>query len=233
LKENSRSAGISARRRSSEAQERRKPRLPLKFKDNRGVRLFLLRSNAQAGRDARAPIRFMKKPVILSFAALLFAACGDANQPTVNTNIATQNSSNSMTVSSHSQNSAALNSGQTDSKAVSNNAPKGKWTQSGDPIDTSAFDAEIKEAEKNLKANPNDEKLKKALADAFSKRGLALTEARQYASALGDFRRALKLDPNNAEAKKWIDQIISIYRSINKEHPKEGEEPPPLPFKKQ
>jgi cytochrome c-type biogenesis protein CcmH/NrfG len=59
-----------------------------------------------------------------------------------------------------------------------------------------------------------------------------LTDARQYASALGDYRKAIKLDPNNAEAKQWIEQIVMIYESINRDYPKEGEEPPPLAFKK-
>ena len=110
---------------------------------------------------------------------------------------------------------------------------KTKWTQSGNPIDTTAFDSEIKQAESKQKANPKDETLKKSLAEAYVKRGIALTDARQYASALGDYRRALKLDPANEEAKKWIEQIISIYESINRSYPNEGEEPPPLPFKKE
>ena len=109
---------------------------------------------------------------------------------------------------------------------------KTKWTQSGDPIETSEFDKEIAEAEKKVKANPNDEAAKKALAEAYYKRGFALTEARQYASAIGDFRRVLKYDPENADAKKWIGTIVGIYDSINREYPKEGEEPPPLPFQK-
>ena len=95
------------------------------------------------------------------------------------------------------------------------------------------FDSEIKQAETKQKANPKDETLKKSLAEAYVKRGIALTDARQYASALGDYRRALKLDPTNEEAKKWIEQIISIYESINRSYPSEGEEPPPLPFKKE
>jgi len=177
----------------------------------------------------------MKKIAILSFAALVFTACG--NQPSVNNNVVlsnqAQNSSNSLTVSSRSQTNSTTTSSQTNNSTVApNNGTKSKWTQSGDPIDTTAFDAEIKEADGKLKANPKDENLIKSLAQAFADRGLALTDARQYASALGDFRRAQKLDPNNAEAKKWIEQIISIYNSINKEYPKEGEEPPPLPFKK-
>lgn len=109
---------------------------------------------------------------------------------------------------------------------------KTKWTQSGNPIDTTEFDAEIEKAEKDLKSNQTDEEAKKTLAAAYVKRGVALTDARQYASALGDYRKALKLEPDNTEAKKWIDQIVGIYESINREYPKEGEEPPPLPFKK-
>jgi tetratricopeptide (TPR) repeat protein len=100
-----------------------------------------------------------------------------------------------------------------------------KWTQSGDPIDTASLDAAI---EKALKTPDN----KKALAEAYLARANALTAARQYASALGDYRRTLKHDPANAEAKEWVDQITNIYASINRESPKEGEEPAPLPFKK-
>ena len=103
----------------------------------------------------------------------------------------------------------------------------------GDPIDTSKFDADITSAEKELKANPSDESAKSALADAYFARGFALTEARQYASALGDYRRAVKLVPGHEESKKWIDQIVGIYSMLKKEAPKEGSEPPPLPFKKE
>jgi tetratricopeptide (TPR) repeat protein len=112
-------------------------------------------------------------------------------------------------------------------------ANSGKWSQSGDPIDTSKFDSAIAAAEKESKAKPSDDAAKKALAEAYFERGVALTDARQYASAIGDYRRALKLDPTHEESKKWIDQIVSIYAMLKKEAPKEGEEPPPLPFKKE
>jgi tetratricopeptide (TPR) repeat protein len=112
------------------------------------------------------------------------------------------------------------------------NAP-GKFAQGGEAIDTAKFDGVIAEAEKNLKAKPNDAAAKTALADALFDRGFALTEARQYAAALGDYRKALKHVPDHEESKKWIDQIVGIYKMLNKEAPKEGEEPPPLPFKKE
>jgi hypothetical protein len=111
-------------------------------------------------------------------------------------------------------------------------APKSKWTQSGDPIDTKVFDTAIATAEKALAAKPADAAAKKAVADAYYKRAVALTDARQYASALGDYRRTVKHDPSNTEAAEWIERIVSIYASINRGSPKEGEEPPPLPFKK-
>ena len=110
----------------------------------------------------------------------------------------------------------------------SNSTSSGKWSQSGDPIDTSKFDKAITEAEKNQKEKPADSSAKTALAQAYFERGFALTEARQYASALGDYRKALKLDPNHEESKKWLDQIVSIYSMLKKEPPKEGDEPPPL-----
>lgn len=110
---------------------------------------------------------------------------------------------------------------------------RSKWTQGGDPIDTKPFDTAIASAEAALAKTPSDAEAKKALAAAYLSRAEALTTARQYASALGDYRKTLKHDPSNETAKEWIDQIITIYASINRSSPKEGEEPPPLPFKKE
>ncbi|HEY0430139.1 MAG TPA: tetratricopeptide repeat protein [Pyrinomonadaceae bacterium] len=172
----------------------------------------------------------MKKFAVVSFLALASAGCGNSVQP-VNAPPAS-NTNNTLTVSSRSQNSAPAPQTNTTLPAAPKSGEKSKWTQSGNPIDTTEFDAEIKQAEKNLKAKPNDA-AKNALSESYFKRGVALTDARQYASALGDYRRALKLNPGNADAKKWIDQIIEIYDGLNKAYPKEGEEPPPLPFSKQ
>jgi tetratricopeptide (TPR) repeat protein len=171
----------------------------------------------------------MKKITVLSFSILFAAGCGAASQQTVN--IAPQSSNNSLTVSSHSV-KTPTESLNTNPTVAPKSETKTKWTQSGNPIDTSQFDADIAKAEKDLKAKPKDAGAKKALAEAYFKRGVALTEARQYASALGDYRRTLKLDPNDEEAKNGMDQIISIYESLNRDYPKEGEEPPPLPVTK-
>lgn len=169
----------------------------------------------------------MKKNLFLCSLCLAFIGCNNSTPVVSQQSVNSANSANrrdSQTVVAHST-----------EKSMPPSAPKSetktKWTQSGNPIDTTGFDAEIEKAEKNLKTKQTDEAAKKELAEAYVKRGVALTEARQYASALGDYRKALKLDPGNEEAKKWIDQIVGIYESINREYPKEGEEPPPLPFK--
>ena len=119
---------------------------------------------------------------------------------------------------------------ETSAPPSTSDAPGGRshWKQSGQPIETKDLDAAIAAAEVALKKSPSDEGLKKKLGDAYYKRAAALTEAQQYASALGDYRRALKNDPSNAEAKEWIDKIIMIYESMGRDSPKEGEEPPPL-----
>jgi len=164
------------------------------------------------------------KYIVLFFALVLSVACTQSPQPVANTNALPDRSERALTSIAHTTEN------QTPKPANSNS---GKWTQSGDPIDTSKFDTAVASAEKELKGKPADDGAKKALAEAFFARGFALTEARQYASALGDYRRALKYDPNHEESKKWIDQIVSIYSMLKKDAPKEGEEPPPLPFKKE
>jgi tetratricopeptide (TPR) repeat protein len=181
----------------------------------------------------------MKRIIFLSVLAVFAVACGNEPQttqekPTTNVNVAVEQSDNTLTVSSHSQEGSEKVEVPTQPDDASAEKPteKSKWRQSGTPIDTSEFDAAIAEAEKNLKSEPNDEAAKKALSEAYYKRAFALTQAQQYASALGDYRRALKNDANNADAKASMDQILSIYKSLNREYPGEGEEPPPLPFDK-
>jgi len=164
----------------------------------------------------------MKLVVIFLFLALLLS-CNRAAP------IATNVNSNTPARSEQPQSMIAHSSEGQPPKPV--NATGGKWSQSGDPIDTSKFDSAITVAEKDFKAKPSDA-AKKALVEAYFQRGVALTDARQYASALGDYRRALKLDPTHEESKNWVEQIVNIYAMMKKEAPKEGEEPPPLPFKK-
>jgi tetratricopeptide (TPR) repeat protein len=170
----------------------------------------------------------MKKYLILLAAAAVIG-CDTAGKP-----VAVETPTNGAPAANDRPQTAIAHS--TDDKEkypTGTSGDKSGWTQGGDPIDTAAMDAAIKDAEKALAAKPNDASAKKALAAAYLKRATALTDARQYASALGDYRRVLKNDPENGEAKQWISQITGIYDSMNKKYPAEGEEPPPLPFKKE
>ena len=167
------------------------------------------------------------KLAIIFIGAIFAASCNNAALPVQSNNTSRTNTAASgtpQTVIAHSSENKQPNTAAPGEKA--------KWTQSGEPIDTKELDAAVTSAEKALAAKSSDDKLKKALAEAYYKRGVALTDARQYASAIGDYRRAFKNDPSKTEAKEWIDKIIMIYDGLNKSYPKEGEEPPPLPFTK-
>ncbi len=169
------------------------------------------------------------KLFLIVTSTFLFLACNSA-PPVVNSTKpinAAQQTNEAKSMIAHSSED------QTPRPMNSNGSGPEKRSPSGDPIDTSKFDAKITQGEKAVNAKPADDTAKKTLAEAFFERGFALTEARQYASALGDYRRALKLDPSHEESKKWIDQIIIIYAMLKKDAPKEGAEPPPLPFKKE
>ncbi|MGB7925752.1 MAG: tetratricopeptide repeat protein [Pyrinomonadaceae bacterium] len=99
----------------------------------------------------------------------------------------------------------------------------------GEAIDTSKYDQEIKRREKQAELRPGDE-ARLALAKAYLARGNALTQAKQYRAALGDYRRALRYDPDNEEARQWAATITGILQQMGREVPTEGNEPPPLPM---
>ncbi len=101
----------------------------------------------------------------------------------------------------------------------------------GEPVDTSRFDLEIKRLDTQAKRKPTDQALRRALAAAYMNRADALLKARQYRVALGDYRRVLKYDPENSEAKKWSTEITQIMRGMGREVPAPGTEPTPLPYK--
>jgi tetratricopeptide (TPR) repeat protein len=175
----------------------------------------------------------MKKTAILIFLSLVLTGCNNSpqtatevSQPAANTNISAQRAGNSLIVSSHSTDKGAVSTTPTGSNSSSARSPMEK------PVDVTEMTANIEKSEKAYKSKTTDEKAKSALAEAYFVRAFALTEAAQYRAALGDFRKGLKLNPSAKEANQMHDQILSIFQSINREPPKEGEEPPPLPFKK-
>lgn len=176
----------------------------------------------------------MIRNLVFMLSVALLGACGGAAPVASNQQPEPAQSSGSPqnleTVTAHSADGRIKPKLQ-ESPAPADENGKSHWTRGGTPIDTTVYDAEIKAAETKVKASPSDAALKKSLSEAYYKRAVALTEARQYASALGDYRRAVKYDPSNTDAKEWVDKIIIIYEGMNKSYPKEGEEPPPLEYK--
>ncbi|HVG35987.1 MAG TPA: hypothetical protein VM911_23235 [Pyrinomonadaceae bacterium] len=158
----------------------------------------------------------------LCLVALGLCACGNStsapgvtNQNTVSTN---QTTASQTTTQSARPPSSANSSGTSAPTAAGG----------GEFVDTSKYDAEIKRLEERAKKNPADQTTKVALAKAYTDRGDALTGARQYRSALGDYRRALRLNPNDEQARQMSGTIISILQSMKRDVPPEGQEPPPL-----
>ena len=162
----------------------------------------------------------MKELLILSLAALISIGCNSTAQPTANANQSIQKPGDAPIVSSHSD--AQTVSPNQSNKSSSTESPMAK------PLDVSVMTADIEKAEKEFKKNP---KARDDLAKAYFVRATALTGAAQYRAALGDYRKGLKLNPADEDAKKMHDQILNIFKSIGREPPKEGEEPPPMPMK--
>lgn len=102
----------------------------------------------------------------------------------------------------------------------------------GSPIDTSEIDRDIKRLEAGTKKN-TDANTTQQLAKAYAARAAKLTGVRQYRAALGDWRRAARIDPANSEAREMVGTITSILQSMNRPVPAPGTEPTPLPLPKQ
>ena len=168
----------------------------------------------------------MKKVIILSLAALISVGCSNS-APTVNSNtVATSSTPKKDELTARSHTTENQKPPMPQSNSTGQSSPSSPMQKA---VDVTAMTTAIEKAEKDYKAKPADEKAKDALATAYFQRAFALTDAAQYRAALGDFRKGLKLKPDDKEAKGMHDQIIDIFKSIGREPPKEGEEPPPMP----
>lgn len=95
-------------------------------------------------------------------------------------------------------------------------------------IETAALDKKIERADAKAKASGATQADKLAAAAAYLERGNVYRDAGQpslYKFALGDYRRALRYQPDNTEAREKMDEIVSIYKSMNKAVPENGNEP--------
>lgn len=173
----------------------------------------------------------MKKFLILSLLCFGVYGCADSTPKVsdqtaanVNATISARQTDETLTVSSHSTDAGKTAPVSSKDASAKNASPMAK------SVDVSKMSADIETAKADYEKNPSNAEAKKNLAKAYFERAFALTEAAQYRAALGDFRRGLKLDPNDEQAKKMHDEIINIFKSLNRDPPKEGEEPPPMPI---
>ena len=158
-------------------------------------------------------------------ASALLAACGGANPPAATS---TQNSnapSNSAQTSLQHGTSPSANLGVVSSHGGAPSAPAAAAPAKA-PVETPELDAKIEKATAKARATGASASDKKAAADAYLERGNFYYSAGNpmlYRYALGDFRRVLRYDANNGEAKEKIKQIEDIYTySVKKPIPDNG-----------
>lgn len=183
----------------------------------------------------------IKKILVLSLFALFATACGNSSQTAQqpnqqnNVNVAIKTEDNSLTVSSHSQDQTQTKTVPANKQTENPTALTGAKPENASPmarsVDVTKMTEEIEKAKTAYEKNAKSDEAKKVLAKAYFERAFALTDAAQYRAALGDFRKGLKLDPNDEPSKKMYDEILRIFESIGREPPKEGEEPPAMPIK--
>ncbi|HVF87119.1 MAG TPA: hypothetical protein VM866_05985 [Pyrinomonadaceae bacterium] len=95
-------------------------------------------------------------------------------------------------------------------------------------LPTPELDAKIEKAESKAKASGASEADKLAAAAAYVERANVYRDAGQpvlYKFALGDYRRALRYQPSNEEARAKMDEIVGIYNSMGRPVPTNGNEP--------
>ena len=94
--------------------------------------------------------------------------------------------------------------------------------------DTAALDKKVEQAEAKAKAPGATQAEKQLAAAAYLERGNVFYNAGNpslYKFALRDFRRTLRFDPNNEEARAKQQQIVEIYQSMGRPVPDLGNEP--------
>jgi len=95
-------------------------------------------------------------------------------------------------------------------------------------MDTAALDAKIAKAEEKAKANNAAQADKLAAAAAYKERADIFMNAGRptlYKFALRDYRRTLRYQPDNQQARESMNTIVSIYQSMGRPVPTLGNEP--------
>ncbi|HJR07338.1 MAG TPA: hypothetical protein VJ842_08780 [Pyrinomonadaceae bacterium] len=165
-------------------------------------------------------------------ALLASAACGSPSSTTNNTNSGAANNGNASARTSDSGAIPPVSSAHGGTTTATSPAAAPASTTSGGAskpsIDTAALDAKIEKAEAKAKAGGATQADKLAAAAALLERANVYRDAGQpalYKFALGDYRRALRYQPDNAEAREKMNEIVSIYQSMGRPVPTNGSDP--------
>lgn len=169
----------------------------------------------------------MRSPKLIALATLALVAVSGCNtsEPAANaTNASSARTSPSanapQTIVVPPVASAHGGAGATNAPASANSAEKPS-------MPTPELDAKIAKAEAKAKAAGATDADRKAAGAAYAERADVFYSAQQpmlYKFALGDFRRALRYDPKNEDARAKMEQIVSIYQSMGKPVPTNGQE---------
>ena len=160
---------------------------------------------------------------------LLYAQCGGGDRPAEtakqNTNAAAP-AANAPAANASAPSVSSSHGGATGTTAATNagSAP-GAAANEKPPVATPDLDEKIEKAEAKANASGASAADRQAAAAARMARGnfyYNAQDTRLYRYALGDFRRALRYAPDNAEAKEKIEMIESIYRSLGRPIPANG-----------
>jgi tetratricopeptide (TPR) repeat protein len=181
------------------------------------------------------------RTLIFAFAlglSLLNVTCGrsePANRPDQNANAAGKASRAGTATGTKSGEMGATSSHGGGTTAVTNGAATsgaGAAPAGGDAdralANTAEQDARIEKAAAKADAPGASAADRKAAAEAYLARGNVYRDAgnpRLYKFALGDYRRVLRYDPSNREAKEKMDEIVNIYQSMGRPVPTNGLEP--------
>jgi hypothetical protein len=167
----------------------------------------------------------------LTCGAALLVAPGCGSRSNTNDTAAVVNGNTSASASRSSQPTglppvSSAHGGNSNGNAPAANNAGSSAKPSG--LDTAALDAKITKAEAKAKASGATQADKLAAAAAYVERANLYRDAGQptlYKFALGDYRHALRYQPDNAEAREKMNEIVSIYQSMGRPVPDNGNEP--------
>lgn len=169
-------------------------------------------------------MRIFLLSLTLTVALILSAACGSSEQPKTSAgNTEPAQSSNVRTTAQPTSDGGP--------PVVTSHAAPPASSGAGAPAggtDTAALDAKVEQAEAKAKAAGASKTDKQAAAAAYLERANVFYMAGNpslYKFALRDFRRTLKYDPANEEARARKQQIEEIYKSMGRPVPELGNEP--------